>query len=130
MYLGEILFQVTDLFAAIMDSYCTGKGYGQSRQNTSFSMSRSMRSIAQHELGDRTSRCSAVELDGKLRNTQRRRVPLAVCVFRWLGSSDSNKLHSVLGAERERSSAVAMLVMVKAARIAGVRAIPTVSSCE
>lgn len=81
MYTGEIQFQSANPDAATMDSFYAGKGYEQSRHGTSFSMSRSMRSMTRHELGDRTNGCisPAAEVDGKMRNPQRRRVPVAVC---------------------------------------------------
>ncbi|KAJ6015801.1 hypothetical protein N7540_010392 [Penicillium herquei] len=59
-----------------MDHYYTKKaGFDQSRHD----LSRSMRSINRHEMGDRSNTCASpsTELDAKLRNTQRRRVPVA-----------------------------------------------------
>lgn len=83
MYAGEILFQSANLDAVTMDSFYAEKGYEQPGHGTSFSMSRSMRSMTRHELGDRTNGCisPATEVDGKMRNSQRRRVPVAVCTF-------------------------------------------------
>ena len=65
-----------------MDSFYEKTGFDQSRHDV-FSLSRSMRSMNQHEmkheLSDRSNCISpAAELDGKLRNSQRRRVPVAV----------------------------------------------------
>lgn len=84
MYSGQIQFQSANADAATMDSFYAEKGYEQSRHDSSFSMSRSMRSMTRHELGDRSNGCisPAAELDGKMRNPQRRRVPVAVCIPR------------------------------------------------
>ncbi|CEJ55158.1 hypothetical protein PMG11_01433 [Penicillium brasilianum] len=56
-----------------MDSYYTDKAatFEQSRHDSSLSMSHSMRSLNQHELSP------AAEMDSKMRNPQRRRVPVA-----------------------------------------------------
>lgn len=80
MYSREVNLQSANPSAATMYSFYTEKGYEQSRHDTSLSMSGSMRSMTQHELGDRASSgiSPAAELDGKLRNPQRRRVPVAV----------------------------------------------------
>lgn len=68
-----------------MNSFYSGKadGFEQSQHISSLTMSRSMRSMTQRELGDRTNSgiSPAAELDGKLRNPQRRRVPVAVCTL-------------------------------------------------
>lgn len=60
-----------------MDSYYTDKtaAFEQSRHDGSLSMSRSMRSLNHHELSP------VVEMDSKMRNPQRRRVPVAVRRF-------------------------------------------------
>lgn len=64
-----------------MESFYAEKtaGFDQSRHDSAL-LSRSMRSMNHHELGDRGPSCisSATELDGKLRNPPRRRVPVAV----------------------------------------------------
>lgn len=66
-----------------MESFYAEKaaGFGQSRQDSTL-IPRSMRSMNHHKLGDRGASCinPANELDGKLRNPQRRRVPVAVCI--------------------------------------------------
>lgn len=61
--------------------YYSEKVFDQARHDSSLAVSHAMRSTGQHELSDRRnrSRISPVaELDTKLRNPQRRRVPLAV----------------------------------------------------
>ncbi|KAJ5895561.1 hypothetical protein N7495_007252 [Penicillium taxi] len=61
-----------------MDSFYTEKsGFDQPRHDMAFSMSRSMRSMTQQELNDRSCISHATEMDGKSRNPQRRRVPIA-----------------------------------------------------
>lgn len=66
-----------------MDSFYSEKtGFESSRHDSALSMSRAMRSMNQHELGDRTGCISPVgEIDSKMRNPQRRRVPVAVCYY-------------------------------------------------
>lgn len=132
MYAGKIQFQSANSDAATMDSFYAEKEYEQSRHDTSFSMSRSMRSMTRHELGDRTNGCisPAAELDGKMRNPQRRRVPVAVCTSRSFEPLSLLHNHSVAGVEKERSSAVAIPVMVRVVQTAEVLATQTVNSCE
>lgn len=65
-----------------MDSFYSEKQSGFESRDSSLYMSRSMRSMAQHELADRSTGCiSPAADDSKLRNPQRRRVPVAVCAF-------------------------------------------------
>lgn len=80
MYSESSSAQSANIRAAIMHSYYTQKGYEQSR---------SMRSMTQRELGNRSNSCisPAAELDGKFRNPQRRRVPVAVCTSTRYGVS-------------------------------------------
>lgn len=63
-----------------MDSFYSEKTvFEPSRHDSALSMSRAIRSINQHEFGDRTDCISPVsEIDSKMRNPQRRRVPVAV----------------------------------------------------
>jgi len=66
-----------------MDSFYSEKtGFEPSQHDSALSMSRAMRSMNQHEFGDRTDCISPVgEIDSKMRNPQRRRVPVAVCYY-------------------------------------------------
>lgn len=121
---------------SVMDSYYPEKtGYEQSRHNTALTLSRSMRSLNQHELSDHSSggMSPSTEMEGKLRNSQqRRRVPVAVSYFFYQLISTwiflSNKLNSVAGAGKGRSSAAATLAMAKDAPTVGVPVIMTASS--
>lgn len=63
-----------------MESFYSEKpGYDQTRHDAVLSLSRSMRSLHQHELNDHSGGISpGTEMEGKLRNSQRRRVPVAV----------------------------------------------------
>ncbi|KAJ5273890.1 hypothetical protein N7478_009015 [Penicillium angulare] len=59
--------------------YAENTGFAQSRHACGLSLPRAMRSMSRHEMGDRSSSCTGPtsESDGKLRNPQRRRVPVA-----------------------------------------------------
>lgn len=71
---------LTFLFS-VMDFFYSEKQSGFETRDSSHYMSRSMRSMAQQELADRSARCiSPAADDSKLRNPQRRRVPVAVCI--------------------------------------------------
>ncbi|KAJ5929749.1 hypothetical protein N7454_006699 [Penicillium verhagenii] len=60
-----------------MSSFYTEKaGFDQSHHDV-LSLSRSMRSMNHHDLGDHSSCMSPTEADGKMRTSQRRRVPVA-----------------------------------------------------
>jgi len=67
---------------AAMDSFYSENQSGfEPRHDSSLFLSRSMRSMARHELNNRSAGCisPATDSDSKLRNPQRRRVPVAVC---------------------------------------------------
>jgi hypothetical protein len=57
--------------------YAEKPGFDQSHHDV-LSMSRSMRSMNQHNQGDHSCMSPARGVDGKMRNSQRRRVPVAV----------------------------------------------------
>lgn len=118
-----------------MDPFYAEKaaGFGQSRHDPTFSMSRSMRRMDRHELADRGASCisPATEPDGKLRNPPRRRVPVAVGIsFSGESTLASNTSSSVNDAGKERSSVAEILAMARAVLTAAVPAPVTASSCE
>lgn len=121
-----------------MDSFYSDKtGLDPSRNDSALSMSRAMRSMNHHKLGDRTSCISPInEMDSKLRTPQRRRVPVAVCTptlhplpSKLLGLP-LTPIFSVVDVVDERSSAAEILAMARAALTAGVLEIQTASSYE
>lgn len=84
----------------------------------------------QHDLGDQSC-MTTTEVDGKMRGSQRRRVPVAVGTqIDFQISHSLTLLFSVDGVEREKSNAVVILVMAKDAPTAAVLARMTANSSE
>ena len=107
-------------------------GFESSRRDSTLSMARSIRSINHHNLGDRPSCLGpAVELDGKLRNSPRRRVPVAVSItLQYYLYYRLTLLSSANGVERERSNVVVTPVTDRAAPTAVVLATRIANFCE
>lgn len=82
--------------------YAEKAGFDQPHHDV-LSMSRSMRSMNQPDLGDRSCMSPTTEVDGKMRSSQRRRVPVAVGtqLHSWISTSLTS-LFSVGGVEREK----------------------------
>lgn len=118
---------------AMAHSYYSPEGLAFEHQHKTdgFPVAHPMRDGSQPEMLDRSVDCvsPSQELDGKTRNSTRRRIQVAVCLPRpcHLNQNQSN-LNSAIVVARERLSAAVMPVTAKAAPTAVCQEITIVSS--